>query len=164
MDMYTKLLKKRWSPHDINKTIRIINIAKASKHKHIKQLDSLVFLVALVIAIITNFVISIVLIPLLLALRGFVLYIIIITLGTSFGFFFEIIIRDIENLEKKHHLIITSIIPILTIINLFIMSIVANRIELFLHLDNTSYNAFIVALVYSASFMSPYTYHQIYKK
>ena len=107
---------KKWTPEHIEKTIGIIMGAKDKKSNFVRALDSSVYWIALVIAVIGNFAVSIVLIPLLMMLSGIFLYVIIIVLGLSIGFLFEIIIRDIEHLEIRHHLIIAFIIPLIILL------------------------------------------------
>ena len=98
-EIKNKLVEEGWKKRDINKTIRIIEKAKENKHPKIKLLDKTVYWFSLLIAIVGNLIISISLIPVLLALKGQQLYFIIIVLGISFGLLFELLIRTIENLK-----------------------------------------------------------------
>ena len=152
-----------WTKKEIEKAAKIIAKAKEKKSKGIAILDSMVYWLALAIAVIGNIIISITLIPILLALKTAFLYVIIITIGISFGLLFEIIIRDIENLEAKHHLIISFIIPLIAIANLIIITNYASKLEAILRLSNPHANI-LVAIAYTIAFISPYVFYQFIRK
>jgi len=154
------LTEKGWKKRDINKAIKIIEQAKASRHSKIKLLDKAVYWFSLVIAIIGNFIISLVLIPFILALSGVQLYLIVITLGFAFGLLFELLIRTIENLETKHHLFLGIIIPILAVINFIIIS---NNIKKLIGIESLQ-DPIIVGSVYAIAFILPYISYQVFLK
>ena len=153
------LAEKGWSKGDINKTLKIIERAKKNKHPKIKLLDKAVYWLSLLLAITGNFIISVALIPELIALKGFQLYLIIITLGISFGLLFELLIRTIE-LQAKHHLFLGTIVPLLAVINFIIIS---NSMKKLVGLENPQ-NALLVGTVYAISFILPYAVYQIFLK
>ena len=154
------LAEKGWSKRDINKTLKIIERAKKNKHPKIKLLDKAVYWLSLLLAITGNFVISVALIPELLALKGYQLYLIIIVLGISFGLLFELLIRTIEHLKVKHHLFLGTIVPVLAVINFVIIS---NNMKRLVGLENPQ-NPLVVGIVYALSFMLPYAVYQIFLK
>ena len=159
-DIKNYLVEKGWNKKDINKTIKIIEKAKKSRPLQIKALDKFVYWFSLLIAVIGNLVISIALIPVLLVLKGVSLYIVVITLGTSFGLLFELLVRGIENLETKHHLFLSIIIPVIAVINFFVIS---NNLEELIGLKNPQ-DPIIVGSVYTIAFMLPYISYQIFLK
>ena len=154
------LIEKGWKKSDINKTLKIIEKAKESKHPKIKLLDKAVYWLSLLLAIIGNFVISLALIPELLVLEGLQLYLITATLGVSFGMLFELLVRTIENLKARHHLLLSIIIPLLAVINFVIVSINMKRL---VGIDNPQ-NPVIVGIVYALSFILPYSAYQLFVK
>ncbi len=154
------LIEKGWKKSDINKTLKIIEKAKESKHPKIKLLDKAVYWLSLLLAIIGNFVISLALIPELLVLEGLQLYLITATLGVSFGMLFELLVRTIENLKARHHLLLSIIIPLLAVINFVIVSINMKRL---VGIDNPQ-NPVIVGIVYALSFILPYLVYQLFFK
>mgnify|MGYP001394090211 CR=1 FL=1 len=154
------LVEKGWNKKDINKTLKIIEKAKKSKSPQIKALDKFVYWFSLLIAVIGNLIISISLIPILLVLKGVSLYIVVITLGLSFGLLFELLVRGIENLDVKHHLFLGIIIPVIAVINFFVIS---NSLEELIGLKNPQ-DPIIVGSVYTIAFMLPYISYQIFLK
>ena len=160
MDIRKHLIETGWKKSDVNKTIKIIERAKKNKHPKIKLLDKSVYWFSLVIAIIGNFIISVTLIPFILALSGASLYLIVITLGLAFGLLFELLIRTIENLEIKHHLFLGIIIPITTLINFIIIS---NNIKKLIGIESPQ-DMLIVGSVYAIAFILPYISYQVFLK
>ena len=69
-------------------------------------------------------------------------------------------IKDIEHIEKKHHLFAAILIPILSIVTIFFMVAVAEKVAIALNLVVLE-SPWIVSLVYIGLFMAPYIYSVI---
>ena len=162
-DIKKRLEQKGWSKKDISKTVGIIEQAKANKHPKIKILDKLVFWASLAVAIIGNFIISISLIPILLALNNLPLYIVLITLGVAFGLLFELLIRTIEHLEAKHHIFLGIMMPIIAIINVIIIVTFSNNLEKVINIQNP-HSPLLVGVIYAFAFILPYLIYQLFLK
>ena len=162
-DIKKRLEQKGWSKKDISRAVRIIEQAKANKHPKIKILDKLVFWISLAIAIIGNFIISISLIPVLLALGNLPLYAVLITLGAAFGLLFDLLIRTIEHLEAKHHLFLGIIMPIIAIITVIIIVAFSNNLEKTINIENP-HNPLLAGIAYAIAFMLPYLVYQLFLK
>ena len=158
-----RLKEKGWSAQDISKTIKIVKEAKEKKHPAIKFLDKLVYWVALAIAIIGNFIISIALIPSLMALKSTQLFLIIAALGISFGLLFELLIRSIEHLETRHHVFLGVLMPSVALINIFIITLVSNNLVEIFKIDNP-HNPYIIGIVYAVAFISPFVFYKLIMK
>lgn len=158
-DLKNHLVEKGWKKKDISKALKIIEHAKKGKHPKIKILDKAVYWFSLLIAIIGNFIISLALMPFLISLKGVQLYIIIITLGLAFGLLFELLVRSIE-MQAKHHIFLSIIIPIVAVIN---FTIVSNNMKAFIGIENHQ-NSLIVGSVYAVSFMLPYFVYRLFLK
>ena len=162
-DIKKRLEQKGWSKKDISRAVRIIEQAKANKHPKIKILDKLVFWISLAIAIIGNFIISISLIPVLLALGNLPLYAVLITLGAAFGLLFDLLIRTIEHLEAKHHLFLGIIMPITAVINVIIIVAFSNNLEKAINIQNP-HSPLLAGAIYTFAFMLPYLTYQLFLK
>lgn len=152
-----RLATKGWSDEEINKTIKILEKAKQKKHPHIVLLDKAVFWIALFLIVFGNFAFSTFLIPILVTFNNFSLYFIILLLSAAFGVIISIVIKDIEDLQQHHHLVLFLVVPIVGIINFLIVVNKANNNPLADALQ-TYHNPIIVGLVYLVGFMIPYTY------
>ncbi|MBW2974493.1 hypothetical protein KY366_02135 [Candidatus Woesearchaeota archaeon] len=158
---YEDLLKKGFNKKEARRTISIIERAKEKKSPKIKFFDSIIYWVLLIVAIIGNMVIAIILIPFLLAFKRIPLYFIIIVLAAMFGFLFDQLIRDIENLEDKHIIMAWVFIPALATINTYYMASFANHITEAFKLQLTFNSPIIVSIVYVIAFITPYAVHNL---
>ena len=148
-----RLEKRGWDRKEIVKAFGIIRDAKHNNSTLFLQ--KRIYWILLLILIAANFAISAALMPALIALRGFFLYFIIAVVAVGFGLLFEILIRSIEHLEKKHHLLLVFLIPIIALANIFFISNLSNRLINELNLGNM-HNSITIAVVYAASFVLPY--------
>ena len=156
MENLIKRLEKRgWSKEDISKAVGIIHNSKQLKTPETRFLEKRIHWVLLIAIIAANFAISVALIPLLIALKGMLLYFLIILLGIVFGLLFELLIRSIEHLERKHHIFLAVLIPLIALVNVFVISNISNNLVRTLNLTNT-HNSIIISLVYAISFVLPY--------
>ena len=164
MENLIKRLEKRgWSKKDISKTVEIIHNAKQLKTQETRFLEKRIYWILLIVIIAANFAISVALIPVLMALSGMVVYIIILMLGIVFGLLFELVIRSIEHLEKRHYLSLAVLIPLIALANVFIISKISNSLSAALQLTNF-HNSIIIALVYAVSFVLPYIVYRFILK
>ena len=154
-NLVDRLEKKGWSRKDIIRTVETIKNAKKKQPKDIIFIERRIFWILLITIIAANFAVSVALLPLLVALKGALLYIIIIILGIIFGLLFELVIRSMEHLGRQHHIFLAFLIPIIALMNIFIMSRISNRLAQSLGLAN-AHNPVVMSIVYSASFALPY--------
>lgn len=154
-NLIKRLEKRGWGKREVKKAIGIIRDAKKNKPKDIMFLEERIYWILLVIIIVANFAISVALLPILISLRGVFLYFIIILLGVVFGLLFELVIRSIEHLEKGHHLFLAILIPLIALVNVFIISRISNDLSIDLGLKNIQVPVSI-GLVYAISFVLPY--------
>ena len=154
-NLIKRLEKRGWSKKEIIKAVEIIKNAKKNTPRDVKFLENRIYWILLVIIITANFAVSIALIPLLIALKGMLLYIVLVTLGIIFGLLFELVIRSMEHLEKKHHIFLAFLIPLAALANVFIISNISNNLIKVLNLAN-AHSSIIIASVYAASFVLPF--------
>lgn len=162
-NLVDRLEKRGWSRKDILKTIDIIKNAKKNKAKDIVFIERRIFWILLVLIIAANFAVSVALLPLLIALSGILLYAAIIVFGIIFGLLFELVIRSMEHLEKQHHLFLAVLIPVVAVLNIFIISNTSNRLARTLNLTNI-HNPLIISVIYAVSFVLPYIIYRFVLK
>ncbi|MCX6706619.1 MAG: hypothetical protein NT001_00570, partial [Candidatus Woesearchaeota archaeon] len=100
-----RLVEKGWAEDEIKKTMNMV-YGEGKQEKHIeykKEMNKVVYWATLLVLTIANFLISIVLIPFLLVMKPYQLGMIAGLLGFMFGLMFNLIVRDIEHIETKHH-------------------------------------------------------------
>tara|TARA_Y100000310_G_scaffold268334_1_gene280860 strand:- start:115 stop:591 length:477 start_codon:yes stop_codon:yes gene_type:complete len=154
-----KLEAHGWSETEIKHTQS--ELEKVASHD--VHFSKIVFWSALVVIIFANLIVSLVLIPFLIALQEWFLYLIIAILAATVGFLYNFLIMDIGHLEKKHHLAAGIIIPIIALVNMIIMVLVANKFIADLNVDNV-HSPWLVAVVFAVAFILPYIVDKIRKK
>lgn len=152
-----KLRSKGWEEQEIHRALDIIySEHKKEKHLHYsKQGNRLLYWTDLFILTIGNLLVSVVLIPFLLALKGITLYLIIIFLSVMFGILFTILIKDIEHLEPQHHIFAAIYIPLVAVLTLYMMVSVANNVTKILKIG-IQHNPTIISIIYAIFFALPY--------
>jgi hypothetical protein len=162
-ELRDRLKKKGWSEEEIEKTIKIFEKAEEEKRPALVLLDKLVYWMGLMLAMVGNFVISVVLIPILITMPAILLYITIIILGTTFGLLFSLIIGDIGNLSKEKIVVANVFIPVIAVINIFIVVNIANFISERFELELV-HNPYLVAAFYVTAFSLPHLIQKIQEK
>jgi len=117
--------------------------------------DTLVYWIVLFIAILGNFVLSVVLVPFLLVLKGLGLYFSLFFIGASFGSVFWFILQSIENVQKKKRIIWEIFIPALALINVGIFAVLSNDLIAILELSTPPHNPMIVGAAYTLGYVLP---------
>jgi hypothetical protein len=162
-NLISRLERKGWKKSEISKAVSIIKNAKKSKPKELLFLEKKISIILLLLVIAVNFAVSISFIPLLITLKGVVLYFIIIVMGIFFGLLFEVVIRSMEHLEKQQHMVLAAIIPAIALLNFSIISKLSNKISINLGFRNST-DPFAVGIVYAGSFIAPYIFYKFVLK
>jgi uncharacterized RDD family membrane protein YckC len=102
---------KEWSSDFAARTEQILNSAQKAKSAWMRLIDSSLYWVLLFIAIIGNFIISVVLVPFLLTFKGVPLYFTLFFVGITFGWMFSFILHNLEQLKNKQHIVASIFIP-----------------------------------------------------
>ena len=147
MKHHTKihLIKKGWRPQDLIKAESIID--KDSNHS--KKFSRRVFLSSLFLVLFGTMVVAFLLIPLLI-------YIFITMLSLSLGFMYNLLINEIGFLKKKHHLLSVISLFILSLSSMFLLVSKVNQFISKNSFGNLSYEPFLISIIFSFSFITPY--------
>ena len=162
-ELKQRLRKKGLSEYEIEKTISSFKKAEINKHRSIRNLESIIFWVALPIMILSNIVVAIGIIPLVMVLSNQNLYIIIIIIGLVLGMLFNFLMNEMAHLETHHHLITAIFIPIIATLSLFIITTFSNYLVLALGMDISIDKPLVVGLIYSVSLSLPYIISKVEK-
>jgi len=149
------LLRKGWARQEARRTSYILATAHEAKTPILKFFDSLVYWTALGIAILGNFVLSIVLIPFLLILSGLSLYFALLLIGLAFGALLDFLLRIIERIGRQD-IIAEIFIPAIALINVYIMTNLANVLALKIQLPLGVHNPLLVSVTYVIAFTLPH--------
>ena len=167
MDIKERLKQKGWTDQDINRALEIMYAkeqANSSVNQYTQSGSRILYWSALIVAIVGNILMSLVLIPFLISTQGFTLYMMISVIGLVFGFLITVLLRDIEHIDYKNHIVAGVFIPALAIINVYVMVSLSNKIANTISSTNTSFyqhNPIIISVVYVVAFMLPYFFYKI---
>jgi hypothetical protein len=153
--LHHKLLKKGWTLEEIKKLSEISEKAKLKKPKFIKVLDSSVYWLFLVVAILGNLAVSIILVPFMFFFTGIPLYSIVAILGIVLGLFLDHLIHDMEHLVAKHHIMAGLFIIALGIVTIVYMTFFAKNLIRVAGLS-TQQDPVIIGTVYTIALIIPY--------
>ena len=151
-----ELLEKGWKDSEIKKAEEILEKAEQND----VFFSRIVFWSVLVVIIFSNLMISLILIPFLIALDRWFLYAVVVILAGTIGFLYNFLITDISHLERRHHLLAGIIVPIMALANTIIMVLFANRFTEKINIHN-QHNPWLLSVVFSAAFILPYIIDRI---
>ena len=155
---YQNLHKKGWDAtdlHKLNSSLSSYEIKDKSGSK--KELNKLVYWMSLLIIAVCNLGISLFLVPFLIVFGITFSSVIVIALGFMFGILFSFLIKDIEHLEPKHHLFAAIFIPMIALINIFLMVQGANFFANIFKTD-IQQDPVLLSFFYIGAFLLPYAW------
>ena len=150
-----KHVHKEWTPELAVRTEEILIAGERKKSSWVQGVDSALYWVLLFIAIVANFVISVVLVPFLIILKGWSLLFCLFFVGASFGLVFSFILHSLEKMQTEQHIIASVFIPCLALINVGIFAVLSNKLIILLKLATPPHNPMIVGAVYVFGYIIP---------
>ena len=157
-----RLVEKGWSEDEIEKTMHIMfSQEKRAKHAYyIAASHPIIYWIGLFTAIVGNILLSVTLIPFLMILSSSQLYVILGVVGGVFGAMFNHILRDIEHVDERHHIMAGVFIPGIALVTVYVMATVANTFNAVINNANP-HNAILLSAVYIVCFSTPYLVYKI---
>lgn len=151
-----KLAKRGWQANEIDSAAAMLHTAEHVKEDHVRFLDSALYWIILLVAVLANFIISIALLPFLLVLTGWYLVGSLVLIGVAFGTMLDVIIRESEHLQKKHYVVAEIFIPAIALINIYIMTNLSKTLAAAMELPGVANDPIFVAIVYVVAFIAPH--------
>ncbi|MBW3011597.1 hypothetical protein KY311_00265 [Candidatus Woesearchaeota archaeon] len=158
------LLDKGWKKEEVEEAMSTLYSKEPQKEITHKSMSRILYWSTLIVAIIGNFIVSLVLVPFLLVLSSLTLYFIIFVIGVSFGSLFNLLIRDIEYIDPSHHVIAGVFLPAIAIVTIIAVVNFANQFNVVLHVSPFHQNPIIVSTTYVIAFLLPYVIDQGFLK
>lgn len=158
MKLEEQIQKKKWSQKEKQEAINILRSAQKEKTPLIKFFDVISYWVALLIAIAGNFIVSVVIVPLLMTLSGIALYFTLFFVGISFGSLIYTVIQMVEAIDPKKNLIAGLFVVALAVINIYIITGLTNKLELQMGLTTNVQDPILVSVFYAFGYLIPYVF------
>jgi len=159
-NLHVKLKKKGWSDEEIRYSLDILSTARTKKSKRIKWIEKMVFWVLLLLVILGSFATSVILFPFLYFMNTGYLYIFIAFIALGFGWIIMKMIQEIDDIEDAQIILPGLFLPVLALINIYVIVSLANMIATGFQYTEGIHNAILISLVYMVSFMIPYIVHR----
>ena len=159
-DFRQKMKAKGWSKKEIDDAIKKMHSPKKKHKEYAVYSSSILYWTTLLVLLVSNLLVAIVLIPFLVVIDSGFIYLIIALLGFVFGILFNHLIRDIEHLERHHHVAATVFIPLVAVLNLFAIIPVTNTVRMLLELGPIQ-SPVVIAATYVCAFILPYLWSSI---
>ncbi len=159
-----RLLAKGWSEEEVNKAVSIMNSENAHIHhaKFVRHYSPVVYWMALIISIIGNLIISVMLIPVFLAFTEIKTLIVVVgVIALAFGGFFTFLLHELEHINQKHHVMAGIIIPVIAVINIYVIVNLSNALDTNVLQLGVQQNPLLMALIYVIGFVLPYVIYKI---
>jgi len=156
MRLATRLKERGWTDEEVSNAMEIM-YGKKKDYNKVRKSNELLYWSLLVLSIIGNFIVCVSIIPIMLVMDTAPLLLIILLVGLSFGSLFTIVIKEIEDVDDKSHVIGSLFLPSLAIIIMYVVTKLVNTLSLQTPLFQKQ-NIILIPLVYVISFISPYIF------
>ncbi len=159
-----KLKKKGWSEEEIDDAEEKLSRAEAKKSEWVKALDSLIYWALLGVVVLGTVAISVFLTPLVVFIdSSFFLYFVALLLALLLGTVHSTAVQNLHWLTKKHHFSSHLIIPVVALVNFYIVVSQANTFVSAAGIENT-HNPWLLGVFFGVGLVLPQTVQWIYKR
>ncbi|MGM5480925.1 MAG: hypothetical protein ACQESE_00795 [Nanobdellota archaeon] len=153
---HTKLKEKGWSDEEIEHAKEVFEKAEENKHPHMKALERGTYWMLLIIIIGGAIGGAYLMEPLLIAMNKIQAIASILILGGLFGSLASVLVKDIEHAQVHHHIIISAVIPVSSIItSIIITHNVRTLKDIFTTIAN--HNPYILGVSFAIAALIPYS-------
>lgn len=142
-----------WSEKEVEKAAKILATAEKNKGMRLRLLDETVHWILLIVALLGNFLLAIFLV-LFAHVLGAYAYALAALLGLGFGWLVEMPIRDLEKLDKHKHFLSRVLLPLLALVNVYLIIGVKRVAEA--SLGALAFDGMWLGLAYGAAFLVPH--------
>jgi cation transport ATPase len=140
----------------------IINSKKLKEKYSIynKHSQNVFNLITLVVISLASMITTLVTMPFMLFFNSYLMYGFILLIGLIFGLIFSFMVIDLKHIERKGHLFLSILVPIIAILNIIIMIFMAKHLTTKFNLT-FEHNPFILATLYLLGYVIPYLFFSL---
>jgi len=148
------LAERGWALHEIDDAARQMD--EGDEPFAQKMWQGVAFWGIMVVSIFANFVVSLVLIPIVMVFTSYYLVFALGLIGFAFGALLESIIKETERFSASKLLIPELFIPAIAMINIYIATELSNKVASMLLLSTPFKNPYVTSAIYVFAFMIPH--------
>jgi predicted membrane-bound spermidine synthase len=134
LELKQSLINKGWEDDEIE---RVVSVYEDNQRKDAKSFFStIIYWIALLVTIVANFLVSALILFVIFASNklnftysSLIVYAVVGVIGFAFGFVFMLLLKDLERMQGKHHVVISLFIPAMAFINVFVITSVSNTLQ-----------------------------------
>lgn len=146
-----ELQAKGWSDRELLRAEQILERAE----QHDIFLSRFALWSIIIVVIISNIIVSLVLVPFLVFFQTWALYLIVILLAGLVGFVYNFLITDVKHLERKHHILAGIIIPLIALGNTALIIIMAQKFMEKSAIINSTVSPWAMGILFGVVFIIP---------
>lgn len=150
------LLKKGWTDEEVDYTFNVIDTAKDKKSAFIHFLDGAISWFGLFIVFLGSLILSVVLMPFFLTVKGPFLYLMVFLIAFVLGIVFNFLLDQINQLGKEEKIVGEIFLPVISLIDVYVMFGIANVLVDTLKMTSEPHNQFLFGLVFVVSLSGPF--------
>ncbi len=153
-----ELLAKGWTEEEIRHAEALLRKAEEEKRPAMLFLEKAVYWILLAITVAGILAISLLVVPLMLFLNSIVIAILLATLGFIFGAFFNLLVKDIEWLDKQHHALSIILFTSVALASTHLLVTLTNKVAVQTSLG-FEHNPWALAAVFVIALLTPFLRH-----
>lgn len=153
-ELKSAMSSKGWEQYHVNRAASILQGAGTVKTGAVRFLDATIYWGILLSAIVGNFIVSIVFIPVLLAFDELSAVVAVAVFAVAFGTLLDFIVKEVEHLRKSHLIVPELFIPAIALINIYIIVRLSNSVATTLQLS--THNPILISVMYVCAFILPH--------
>ena len=152
------LSEKGWAAHEIEHAMSILSSAEAKKPKILRSIDSSMYHLTFILAIVVHLILSVMFVLLSLVMNSVGLYIFVMIIGISFGALFSHMMESLKHLTQRQHIIAAAYLTALSLVIGGLVVTVSNYISSIIRIGFQEHSPWVFGVVYSLSFILPYIF------
>lgn len=146
-----ELQAKGWSDRELLRAEQILEHAE----KHDIFLSRFALWSIIIVVIISNIIVSLVLVPFLVFFQPWALYLVLILLAALVGWVYNFLITDVKHLERKHHILAGIIVPLIALGNMALIVIMAQKFMEKGAISSPAVNPWMMGILFGVVFIIP---------
>jgi predicted tellurium resistance membrane protein TerC len=151
-----RLKAKGWTAEEISHALSVLRTAEHEKEQWIQRVDVFVYWLVLIIAVLGNVAFSVALVPAIVALPAFNLFVVIAVTAAFFGLVCGYVVHKIDVIDNRHHVLYVVLVSLIGLLSFALVLQQANATVEALGFGYT--HGFWLGIIYVVAFLSPYVF------
>ncbi len=147
-----------WTEVEKQIGLKIVRDAEREKSRGLRLLDEFTYWLFLFLIVIGNVIVAIMLIPFLVIMVSWQVYLAVVVVGVLFGALLLYLLHALSGLHHESRIYWWLFIPVLAIINISVTARLSNAFAVAINVPSGVHNPWLVGVTYVVFFMLPYVW------